>query len=99
MLWEASFWSETLPLIKQRTPSSVPSTEEWDKLPQQLLDNVVQSMSYGAGVVHPSGQGIGLVSGHVMNSSTVPLKTRHIGGAMHVKSILELKLPPIGGVC
>ncbi|GFX92773.1 hypothetical protein TNCV_4876301 [Trichonephila clavipes] len=30
-------------LRQTRTPSSVHS-EEWDKLPQQLLDNVVQSM-------------------------------------------------------
>ncbi|GFU93146.1 transposable element Tc1 transposase [Trichonephila clavipes] len=29
---------------KARTPSSVHSQREWDKLPQRLLDNVVQSM-------------------------------------------------------
>ncbi|GFV56490.1 hypothetical protein TNCV_2276281 [Trichonephila clavipes] len=36
---EASCWSKLSSEIVG-TPSSVPETEEWDKLPQQLLDNV-----------------------------------------------------------
>ncbi|GFW94118.1 hypothetical protein TNCV_808571 [Trichonephila clavipes] len=43
MLWGGKLLVETI-LRQTRTPSSVHSTEEWDKLPQQLLDNVVQSM-------------------------------------------------------
>ncbi|GFV90785.1 hypothetical protein TNCV_2323541 [Trichonephila clavipes] len=39
-------------------------TEEWDKLPQQLLDNVVQSIGSWL---------------HVTGSSPVPLKTRRVG--------------------
>ncbi|GFX03157.1 hypothetical protein TNCV_1700421 [Trichonephila clavipes] len=42
--WGGKLLVETI-LRQTRTPSSVHSlTEEWDKLPQQLLDNVVQSM-------------------------------------------------------
>ncbi|GFU98185.1 hypothetical protein TNCV_3028091 [Trichonephila clavipes] len=33
-------------LRQTRTPSSVHFHEEWDKLPQQLLDNVVQKVWY-----------------------------------------------------
>ncbi|GFV26550.1 hypothetical protein TNCV_3082581 [Trichonephila clavipes] len=33
-------------LRQTRTPLSVHSQEEWDKLPQQLLDNVVQKVWY-----------------------------------------------------
>ncbi|GFV15058.1 hypothetical protein TNCV_3150971 [Trichonephila clavipes] len=43
MLWEGKLLVETI-LRQTRTPSSVHSQREWDKLPQQLLDNVVQSM-------------------------------------------------------
>ncbi|GFV21455.1 hypothetical protein TNCV_2372121 [Trichonephila clavipes] len=42
MLWGGKLLVETI-LRQTRTPSSVHS-EEWDKLPQQLLDNVVQKM-------------------------------------------------------
>ncbi|GFW66436.1 hypothetical protein TNCV_3309551 [Trichonephila clavipes] len=45
MLWGGTLLVETI-LRQTRTPSSV-LTEEWDKLPQQLLDNVVQSMDLG----------------------------------------------------
>ncbi|GFV17625.1 hypothetical protein TNCV_4406611 [Trichonephila clavipes] len=50
-------------------------TEEWDKLPQQLLDNVVQSMTGGCGspVVKISDH-----DRHVMSSSPVPLMTRRV---------------------
>ncbi|GFU45928.1 transposable element Tc3 transposase [Trichonephila clavipes] len=41
MLWEASCWSK-LSSDKQEHPNPNTLTEEWDKLPQQLLDNVVQ---------------------------------------------------------
>ncbi|GFV54872.1 transposable element Tcb2 transposase [Trichonephila clavipes] len=43
MLWEASCWSK-LSSDKQEHPLIRALTEEWGKLPQQLLDNVVQSM-------------------------------------------------------
>ncbi|GFV16467.1 hypothetical protein TNCV_1721261 [Trichonephila clavipes] len=43
MLWGGKLLVETI-LRQTRTPSSVHSQREWDKLPQQLLDNVVQSM-------------------------------------------------------
>ncbi|GFT73527.1 uncharacterized protein TNCV_4021351 [Trichonephila clavipes] len=58
-------------------------TEEWDKLPQQLLDNVVQSAILISGplfegcrspVVKVSDHGR-----HVMSSSPVPLKIRRVG--------------------
>ncbi|GFU76981.1 hypothetical protein TNCV_4521371 [Trichonephila clavipes] len=42
-LGEASCWSK-LSSDKQEHPLIRALTEEWDKLPQQLLDNVVQSM-------------------------------------------------------
>ncbi|GFS76381.1 hypothetical protein TNCV_1620231 [Trichonephila clavipes] len=53
MLWGGKLLVETI-LRQTRTPSSVhPLTEEWDKLPQQLLDNVVQSMLlYGLDYIH-----------------------------------------------
>ncbi|GFW28970.1 hypothetical protein TNCV_202931 [Trichonephila clavipes] len=41
---EASCWSK-LSSDKQEHPLIRALTEEWDKLPQQLLDNVVQSMA------------------------------------------------------
>ncbi|GFV62430.1 transposable element Tcb2 transposase [Trichonephila clavipes] len=40
MLWGGKLLVETI----LRSPSSVHSIKEWDKLPQQRLDNVVQSM-------------------------------------------------------
>ncbi|GFY26401.1 hypothetical protein TNCV_25981 [Trichonephila clavipes] len=43
MLWEASCWSK-LSSDKQQEHLIRALTEEWDKLPQQLLDNVVYSM-------------------------------------------------------
>ncbi|GFW10598.1 transposable element Tc3 transposase [Trichonephila clavipes] len=53
-------------------------TEEWDKLPQQLLDNVVQSMAtdlwQGYQVFKVSNHGW-----HVSSSSPVPQKTRRVG--------------------
>ncbi|GFV56529.1 uncharacterized protein LOC103521360 [Trichonephila clavipes] len=45
MLWGGKLLVETI-LRQTRTPSSVHS-EEWDKLLQQLLDNVVQSAGIG----------------------------------------------------
>ncbi|GFX76672.1 hypothetical protein TNCV_663811 [Trichonephila clavipes] len=43
MLWGGKLLVETI-LRQTRTPSSVHS-EKWDKLPQQLLDNVVQKLN------------------------------------------------------
>ncbi|GFU78056.1 hypothetical protein TNCV_4778641 [Trichonephila clavipes] len=42
MLWEASCWSKLSSDKQEHLIRAL--TEEWDKLPQQLLDNVVQSM-------------------------------------------------------
>ncbi|GFU43708.1 hypothetical protein TNCV_872781, partial [Trichonephila clavipes] len=41
MLWGGKLLVETI-LRQTRTPLIRALTEEWDKLPQQLLDNVVQ---------------------------------------------------------
>ncbi|GFX01615.1 transposable element Tc1 transposase [Trichonephila clavipes] len=62
-------------------------TEEWDKLPQQLLDNVVQSM--------PSGQNRELIASVVQ--VLVPSKTHRIERLMQAKSI-EAQNPPVGVV-
>ncbi|GFU67963.1 uncharacterized protein TNCV_2823061 [Trichonephila clavipes] len=43
MLWGGKLLVETI-LRQTRTPLIRALTEEWDKLPQQMLDNVVQSM-------------------------------------------------------
>ncbi|GFU74879.1 hypothetical protein TNCV_4151051 [Trichonephila clavipes] len=43
MLWGGKLLVETI-LQQTRTPLICALTEEWDKLPQQLLDNVVQSL-------------------------------------------------------
>ncbi|GFU06582.1 hypothetical protein TNCV_1002221, partial [Trichonephila clavipes] len=40
MYWEASCWSKLSSDKKNTLIRAL--TEEWDKLPQQLLDNVVQ---------------------------------------------------------
>ncbi|GFU70950.1 hypothetical protein TNCV_2540841 [Trichonephila clavipes] len=42
MLWEASCWSKLSSDKQEHLIRAL--TEEWDKLPQQPLDNVVQSM-------------------------------------------------------
>ncbi|GFU62086.1 hypothetical protein TNCV_4893041 [Trichonephila clavipes] len=52
MLWGGKLLVETI-LRQTRTPSSMHS-EEWDKLPQQLLDNVLQSMPWSTKLaLHP----------------------------------------------
>ncbi|GFY18967.1 transposable element Tcb2 transposase [Trichonephila clavipes] len=51
-------------------------TEEWDKLPQQLLDNVVQSMNVAAVAEWYRYR---TVACFVTGSSPVPLKTRRVG--------------------
>ncbi|GFV11859.1 hypothetical protein TNCV_4084021 [Trichonephila clavipes] len=43
MLWGGKLLVETI-LRQTRTPLIRALTEEWDKLPQKLMDNVVQSM-------------------------------------------------------
>ncbi|GFT60182.1 hypothetical protein TNCV_4970271 [Trichonephila clavipes] len=43
MLWGGKLLVESI-LRQTRTPLIRSLTEEWDKLPQQLLDNVVQRM-------------------------------------------------------
>ncbi|GFV32457.1 uncharacterized protein TNCV_1677431 [Trichonephila clavipes] len=48
-------------------------TEEWDKLPQQLLDNVVQMAAVA------EWYGYRTVACFVTGSSPVPLKTRRVG--------------------
>ncbi|GFX92934.1 uncharacterized protein TNCV_914841 [Trichonephila clavipes] len=58
-------------------------TEEWDKLPQQLLDNVVQSMhailhEYVVAAV-AEWYRYRIVACLVTSSSPVPLKTRRVG--------------------
>ncbi|GFV62576.1 hypothetical protein TNCV_4392641 [Trichonephila clavipes] len=59
-------------------------TEEWDKLPQQLLDNVVQSM--------PDGRGYELVSSV---QALVPQKFSVEEEQMHVKHV-DVKSPHVG---
>ncbi|GFV00576.1 hypothetical protein TNCV_3977051 [Trichonephila clavipes] len=59
-------------------------TEEWDKLPQQLLDNVVQSM--------PDGRGYELVSSV---RALVPQKFSVEEELMHVKHV-DVKSPHVG---
>ncbi|GFW74362.1 transposable element Tcb2 transposase [Trichonephila clavipes] len=59
-------------------------TEEWDKLPQQLLDNVVQSM--------PDGHGYELVSSV---RALVPQKFSVEEELMHVKHV-DVKSPHVG---
>ncbi|GFX77705.1 transposable element Tcb2 transposase [Trichonephila clavipes] len=61
-------------------------TEEWDKLPQQLLDNVVQSMS--------NGRNRELAAGELWYQILEPLKIRCVDGLMHVKSF-EAHSPPV----
>ncbi|GFT78338.1 hypothetical protein TNCV_655571, partial [Trichonephila clavipes] len=42
MLWGRQVAGRNYPLRQTRTPLIRALTEEWDKLPQQLLDNVAQ---------------------------------------------------------
>ncbi|GFX04620.1 hypothetical protein TNCV_2773511 [Trichonephila clavipes] len=44
MLWGGKLLVETIPPPTNKKTLIRALTEEWDKLPQQLLDNVVQSM-------------------------------------------------------
>ncbi|GFU28871.1 uncharacterized protein TNCV_470071 [Trichonephila clavipes] len=67
---EASCWSK-LSSDKQEHPNPC-TRRRWDKLPQQLLDNVVQTA-----VAEWSRYRI--VAGLVMSSSPIPLKTRRVG--------------------
>ncbi|GFU46125.1 hypothetical protein TNCV_1373751 [Trichonephila clavipes] len=50
MLWGGKLLVETI-LRQTRTPLIRALTEEWDKLPQQLLDNVLQSMVTTCGML------------------------------------------------
>ncbi|GFW97888.1 uncharacterized protein TNCV_1426511 [Trichonephila clavipes] len=56
-------------------------TEEWDKLPQQLLDNVVQStaLRYPPVVAVAEWSRYQIVAGLATSSSPVPLKTCRVG--------------------
>ncbi|GFT34256.1 hypothetical protein TNCV_3348461 [Trichonephila clavipes] len=51
MLWGGKLLVETI-LRQTRALLIRALTEEWDKLPQQLLDNVVQSMVRRCGMLH-----------------------------------------------
>ncbi|GFW88896.1 transposable element Tcb2 transposase [Trichonephila clavipes] len=67
-------------------------TEEWDKLPQQLLDNVVQRQK------KPSGHCTELVAGIVESSRfLMPLKKRRVERLMHAKSAMDQN-PHVGMV-
>ncbi|GFV01794.1 uncharacterized protein TNCV_2550481 [Trichonephila clavipes] len=54
MLWGASCWSKLSSDKQEHLIRAL--TEEWDKLPQQLLDNVVQSMGTTCGMLHNTPQ-------------------------------------------
>ncbi|GFX67428.1 hypothetical protein TNCV_178321 [Trichonephila clavipes] len=67
-------------------------TEEWDKLPQQLLDNVVQTIYRDHGT-----QMVMLVNHGSWFRVQGPLNNHRIGRTMHVKSV-EAQYPLIGAV-
>ncbi|GFX40906.1 hypothetical protein TNCV_3761271 [Trichonephila clavipes] len=53
MLWGGKLLARNYPPTNKNTLIRA-LTEEWDKLPQQLLDNVVQSMGTTCGMLHHS---------------------------------------------
>ncbi|GFT43476.1 uncharacterized protein TNCV_815211 [Trichonephila clavipes] len=58
MLWEASCWSKLSSDKQEHLMRAL--TEEWDKLPQQLLDNVVQRLDEMALSIHKGKKNITL---------------------------------------
>ncbi|GFV09438.1 uncharacterized protein TNCV_3158361 [Trichonephila clavipes] len=74
MLWGRQVAGRNYPPTNKNTLIRA-LTEEWDKLPQQLLDNVVQNVSQAAVAEWYRHR---IVAGFVTSSSPVPLKTRRV---------------------